>query len=190
MGEQQPLFRFVCIADVQYADKDDTFLEGRQQRYREAPGKLQKVIDICKGMPDLRFLLHCGDIIDGNDSHETTMADLQKIHAIFCQLVGARHCRQYVHVAYTHVCVCTSLITTSLAHWPHTQKIPQYHVIGNHCLAAGRAPLLKALGMSSPYYAVDVAPGWLLVVLDSTDMNGYLDGYLHYDCVRVVGDCT
>lgn len=179
MSEQQPLFRFACLADVQYADKDDTYLEDRRQRYREAPGKLQKAIDAYKSMPDLAFLLHCGDIIDGNDSTETTMADLSTILAIFRQLVGASggfsRWEGY------------NMFVSPFIHDPlpaPQDTIPQYYVVGNHCLAAGRAPLLKTLGMSSAYYAVDVAPGWQLVVLDSTDMNGYLDGYLHYDCVR------
>lgn len=65
-----------------------------------------------------------------------------------------------------------------------SQNLPQYHVIGNHCIAAGRAPLLHALNMERAYYSVQVFPGWQLIVLDSTDMNGYFDGYLHYDCVR------
>ena len=83
-----PLFRFACLSDVQYADKDDTFLEDRQQRYREAPQKLQQAVDAYSQERDqLSFLLHCGDIIDGNDSTETTMADLETILAIFRKLV-------------------------------------------------------------------------------------------------------
>lgn len=85
--QSTPLFRFACLSDVQYADKDDTFLEDRQQRYREAPGKLQQAVDAYSKREDLAFLLHCGDIIDGNDSTQSTMADLEAILRIFRTLV-------------------------------------------------------------------------------------------------------
>lgn len=32
---KKPLFSFGLVADVQYADMDDTFVEGRRQRFRE-----------------------------------------------------------------------------------------------------------------------------------------------------------
>ena len=47
-----------------------------------------------------------------------------------------------------------------------------HHVIGNHCLKyAPRAELLEALGLERAYYTVDLAPGWRLIVLDTTDLS-------------------
>lgn len=46
-----------------------------------------------------------------------------------------------------------------------------YHVVGNHCLNAGRKALHKKLGLAQPYY--DFVPrgvtGWRMVVLDGND---------------------
>ncbi len=49
--------------------------------------------------------------------------------------------------------------------------LPAHHVLGNHCLSVPRAQLLGALQLQSSYYAVPLAPGWRLVVLDTTDMS-------------------
>lgn len=102
MSSKSPLFRFACLSDVQYADKDDTFLEDRQQRYREVPGKLQRALDAYAARDDLAFLLHCGDIIDGNDSTESTMADLETILTIFRKLVRATFAPLSQHALLPH----------------------------------------------------------------------------------------
>ena len=51
---------------------------------------------------------------------------------------------------------------------------PVYHVIGNHCLNAGRQELCRRLGLKRAYYDFThpKAPGWRLVVLDGND-GGY-----------------
>lgn len=53
--------------------------------------------------------------------------------------------------------------------------MPVYHVVGNHCLNAGRPALQQRLGLTrSPYYdfAIPAAKGWRFIVLDGTD-EGY-----------------
>jgi manganese-dependent ADP-ribose/CDP-alcohol diphosphatase len=58
-----------------------------------------------------------------------------------------------------------------------TLSMPQYHVVGNHCLAAGKEELQKRLKLSSFYYdfTVPEAQGWRFVVLDGNDAgNGRL----------------
>jgi len=48
---------------------------------------------------------------------------------------------------------------------------PLYHVVGNHCLNAGREALLGRLGLARAYYDFTrpEAPGWRFVVLDGND---------------------
>ncbi len=50
-------------------------------------------------------------------------------------------------------------------------KMPKYHVIGNHCMYAGRKNLRKKLGLKRFYYdfTVPTARGWRFVVLDGND---------------------
>jgi len=51
---------------------------------------------------------------------------------------------------------------------------PKYHVIGNHCLFAGREALQRKLGLERFYYdfTVPASEKWRFVVLDGTD-GGY-----------------
>ena len=45
-----------------------------------------------------------------------------------------------------------------------------HHVVGNHCLAVGRPALLRRLAIEGDvaYRAVHIAPGWRLIILDTT----------------------
>ena len=54
--------------------------------------------------------------------------------------------------------------------------LQMHHTLGNHCLALPRKQLLGALQMPASYYAAPLAPGWRLLVLDTTDMSPY-SGY-------------
>ena len=57
------------------------------------------------------------------------------------------------------------------------QTVDAKHVIGNHCLSVPRELLLKRLGIASTgYYRSDVAPGWRLIVLDTSEMSPH-SGY-------------
>lgn len=78
--EVPPVFSFGVVADVQYADKPIGSYEGRLQRYREAPGKLEAAVkDFNKAKEQLSFVLTLGDIIDGNVTAEKTEADFEVI---------------------------------------------------------------------------------------------------------------
>ena len=47
-----------------------------------------------------------------------------------------------------------------------------HHVLGNHCLQdLPRTELLGELGMRGSYYRVQIAPGWYLLALDTTDLS-------------------
>ncbi len=45
-----------------------------------------------------------------------------------------------------------------------------HHIVGNHCLAVGRPALLRRLAIEGDiaYRAVQIAPGWRLIILDTT----------------------
>lgn len=51
-------------------------------------------------------------------------------------------------------------------------KIPAVHVVGNHDIGLlDKAEWMKTLGVSSPFYSRLLAPGWRLIVLDTTDLS-------------------
>lgn len=58
----------------------------------------------------------------------------------------------------------------------HKGNLPAYHVVGNHCLSVPRASLLARLRIPASYYSALLAPGWRLMVLDTTEMSGH-SGY-------------
>mmetsp|Transcript_14247 Transcript_14247/g.43033 ORF Transcript_14247/g.43033 Transcript_14247/m.43033 type:complete len:217 (-) Transcript_14247:394-1044(-) len=56
------------------------------------------------------------------------------------------------------------------------EKLPLHHVIGNHCLSVDRATFLTRLRQPASYHRIQVAPGWRLLLLDTTEMSGH-SGY-------------
>lgn len=48
---------------------------------------------------------------------------------------------------------------------------PLLHVLGNHCLSAGRSHLVDALHLKQTYYIHDLSDKWRLIVLDSVDIS-------------------
>lgn len=47
-------------------------------------------------------------------------------------------------------------------------QLSAHHVLGNHCLAVGRPELLQRLHISKAYRMISAAPGWRLIILDTT----------------------
>jgi manganese-dependent ADP-ribose/CDP-alcohol diphosphatase len=128
--------------------QEDGNTEGRKQLYRQAPAKLREALACLSRIadPPLTAVLHLGDIINGNETLEQSIKELDLIADIFHKGLGPA-------------------------------GIPAIHVVGNHCLSAGRAKLLQTLEVPSPgYYAVPLPSGWRLLVLDTTEMSGH-SGY-------------
>lgn len=144
------LFAFGVVADVQYEDRDDGGVEGRRQRYREAPEKLCTALQHFTKMqnPSPHFILNLGDIINGNRAtEEENLKDFDLVASCFEQELG---------------------------HPTNNNKINTFHVIGNHCLAVPRHVLSSRLHIQPPYYySTSLSPGWRLVVLDTTEMSGH-----------------
>eukprot|EP00884_Botryococcus_braunii_P006006 jgi/Botrbrau1/15406/Bobra.43_2s0032.1 len=80
----QPLFSFGLVADIQYSDMDDTFVEGRRQRFREVPDKLSAAVAEWRSLAkELSFVLTLGDIINGNRERPgDTPQDLETVAEI------------------------------------------------------------------------------------------------------------
>ncbi|CAD7703221.1 unnamed protein product, partial [Ostreobium quekettii] len=135
-----PLFSFGLVADVQYADRENGMSKstGNVKQYRATPGLLGEAVGKWLQRADtLDFVLNLGDTIDGNETDEGALHDLEVVAEVFDRL----------------------------------GNIKAHHVLGNHCLAAPRDMLLQRLGMPHAYYTADIAPGWRLVTLDTTEMS-------------------
>jgi manganese-dependent ADP-ribose/CDP-alcohol diphosphatase len=68
------LFQFGLLADVQYADKDDS----GSRRYRTAVERLAQCVDEMNAQP-IEFAVQLGDIIDGAATPEGSLADLERV---------------------------------------------------------------------------------------------------------------
>ena len=106
-----PLFSLGLIADIQYADMADSHVEGRTQRFRECPGKLEAALSAIRSEgaernpSRLAAVLTLGDMINGNrEDASRNPSDLETV---------------------------ASLIDAA---FPPGGDVPVFHILGNHCL--------------------------------------------------------
>ncbi|MFT5688985.1 MAG: manganese-dependent ADP-ribose/CDP-alcohol diphosphatase, partial [Planctomycetota bacterium] len=71
-------FSFALVADVQYAAKPDSGL----RRYATSIDRLREAV-VDWSDEDLDFTVQLGDIIDGADSPEASMGDLNRVLSVF-----------------------------------------------------------------------------------------------------------
>lgn len=74
-------FIFGVLADIQYADKENGSFDGRVQRYREVPRKLEAAVEsFLQKRLELSFIVALGDVIDGH-KHDVnkSMQELEMI---------------------------------------------------------------------------------------------------------------
>lgn len=141
--------RLGIITDIQFADKPNQPLDPVPVACIEKHGKdhvpmrsySQALVKTASAVSALNAAnvsatIHLGDIIDGNDSIESTRADLASV-----------------------------LLTLS------PLQTPLLHVLGNHCLSAGRSHLLHRLKLDNTYYVHDLSHKWRLIVLDTVDIS-------------------
>ena len=184
-----PLFSVGVIADVQYADMADSHVEGRTQRFREVPAKLEAAVaDLCEraAAGKLAAVVTMGDIINGNrEDAALTPSDLETVAAILDKLVRRERGSVCVWKAGATVFGVAALGLPSLphthhhthTHLPQPPTLPTHHVLGNHCLDLPKADVLTRLRVPTvaptAHYAAPLAPGWRLLVLDTTEMSGH-----------------
>lgn len=82
--QQKRIFRFGIIADVQYADRDPD-VEEKSIYYRDAIPTLRKAIDSFSCEPDVKKVVHLGDIVDGNLTLEKTIQDFDRVLDAFSE---------------------------------------------------------------------------------------------------------
>lgn len=103
-GQEDSLFAFGIIADIQYADKE---AKGARH-YREALPRLKECVEELN-RHGLAFTIQLGDIIDGNKSQEKTLSDLQRVLDVYSGLSMPSY-----HVIGNH---CLEAGQTNLQEW-------------------------------------------------------------------------
>ncbi|CAG9464848.1 unnamed protein product [Pedinophyceae sp. YPF-701] len=142
----EPLVKFGLMSDVQYADKDDKGVGegGRVQYFRSALPKLRDAVSFFnQRKSELKFVAHLGDIIDGH----------------------------YIYPPGTPLVAESRKDLESTASVMDTLEVERVLVIGNHCLQVPRKEMMQRLGIEKTYFATSLAPGWRLLVLDTTEVN-------------------
>eukprot|EP00966_Prymnesium_polylepis_P302196 6982194-Prymnesium_polylepis.1 len=148
-------FSFGLVADVQAGDKPNGSNDGRVQYYREAFDKL--------GMAAAFWRAQCGGAL-----------------WYLTRLIGGHGINMRCVLSLgdavdgnTSEEITAAELRTVLAHFDSV-PCPKHHVVGNHCIK--KIPRDKGLAMlghvgARAYYAAELAPGWRLLVLDTTDLS-------------------
>lgn len=136
------------VTDIQYARKPDIPIGNLDspngtkpnsvawhRRYSRILTKTTRALTHLN-VSNVSATMNLGDIIDGNETIETSQHELAEI----------LECLQ-------------------------TSEKPIFHVLGNHCMAAGRAYVIEKLGLSPSYYTLDLSDKWRLIGLDTVDLS-------------------
>jgi hypothetical protein len=125
--------------------QDDGGCEGRVQRFREVPKKLRDALAALRGAAPPPALV---------------------LH--LGDIINGNATQAATNADFE--LVASIFETAEAAGGPET-----LHVLGNHCLDAGRAAVCARLRIPSPGYYARLLPGgdWELLVLDTTEMSGH-----------------
>lgn len=132
------------LADVQYGDKPNLTVDHRVRYYRDAKFKLTHA---------LQYFL---------EAHKT------------CPLRGVLHLGDIVDANWCEERTLGDFEAILRELEELGDSIPQWHVIGNHCLDVGRPYLTQRLfgGQHSlAYYEAQLSEEWRLCVLDTTEVG-------------------
>ncbi len=110
-------------------------------------------------------MLHLGDIVNGGVTKEATQNELEEIASIF-----DKHLVRASFLLFLLLKKVPALISSFLF------QIPAVHLIGNHCLDAGRSQIMSRLNIKEPgYFTLQLPSKYRLVVLDTTELSGKSD---------------
>jgi len=142
------LFSFGVISDIQYADKPE--IVGRNRYEKDAINKLNHSLQYWKDYHAEVAPLECiVNLGDIIDGHEGEGA--------------VEKDRRDLHMVLKAF---------------ESLHIPQYHVLGNHCVwNLGCNYLTKELKMPHRFYDVSIGKGWRFVFLDGTDLSLMKDSH-------------
>jgi len=142
MLNKKPLFSFGVISDIQYADKP--VIHERNRYEKDAINKLSSCVQHWTNYHTNTNPLKCVvNLGDIIDGH-----DGEGAHEKDC--IDLKRVLQIFD----------------------TLTIPQYHVLGNHCvLNLGCEYITKELKMPHRFYDVKMENGWRFVYLDGTDLS-------------------
>ncbi|KAF4710744.1 hypothetical protein FOZ63_011194 [Perkinsus olseni] len=154
------LFRFGVIADVQYADVDDTsnYTRTKQRCYRRSAQVLRNAITWWNSLqcPPVNFVVNLGDLVDGrNRGLNIQDRAMSKIMSEF----DALNCPRVIHMIGNHELYCfTREALSEHRTFPATRK--QYSLTRPESLGHDEFP----------------TDDWLVVVLDPYDVSVMREG--------------
>ncbi|CAL1393608.1 unnamed protein product [Linum trigynum] len=141
--EEQPVFSFGVIADVQYADIPDgsSFL-GVPRYYRHSITVLQRAVRNWNQRQNLSFVVNFGDIVDGYCPKHQSLDAVKKVVSEFQKFNGPTY-----HMIGNHC----------LYNLPRAELLPLLNI--------------QSRDNGCAYYEFSPAPGYRLVVLDGYDIS-------------------
>eukprot|EP00933_Yihiella_yeosuensis_P043988 TRINITY_DN39030_c1_g3_i2.p1 TRINITY_DN39030_c1_g3~~TRINITY_DN39030_c1_g3_i2.p1 ORF type:complete len:489 (+),score=76.49 TRINITY_DN39030_c1_g3_i2:42-1469(+) len=164
--QEEPLFRFGVIADVQYANRDDApnFTGSRIRRYRQSKEIWEKSIDWFQ-KEKVSFIVQLGDFLDGSN-RAIKGEGLNALSELLAPLEALDECPPLLNLIGNHEL------------YNFTRKALEEGITVPGCseLFSVAAPekLLSAVEAPtprSPYYSFSPCSGWRICVLDPYDVS-------------------
>ena len=156
---QKPLFTIGVFADAQYADKENGSYGTRNKYFRDAKERLKRCLsEFSENADKLTCVINLGDLYDGyneDDGENLYFRDQTR----WSEEVKARNMREFEEMV--------EIIETSLS-----RDLRLVSVLGNHDMAVTREVFKQRMNIGKEdYYKVDLPRNWVLLCLDTTDMN-------------------
>ena len=155
---QKPLFTIGLFADAQFADKENGRYGSRNKYFRDAKIRLQKCLEeFSENAEKLTCVINLGDLYDGyndDDPEHLYFRDQSK----WPEEIKERNSKEFEEMV--------EIIRMSLL-----KDLRLVSVLGNHDMAVTREVFKAKMNIKEDYYKVELPRNWVLLCLDTTDMN-------------------
>jgi hypothetical protein len=156
---KKPLFTLGVFADAQYADKENGTYGKRNKYFRDAKERLKNCLnEFSENAHALACVINLGDLYDGYNEDSAENLYFRDASS-WSEEVKARNVKEFNEMV--------EITEKSL-----TKDLKLVSVLGNHDMAVTREVFKQKMNFGEDdYYKVELPRNWVLLCLDTTDMN-------------------
>jgi hypothetical protein len=156
---KKPLFTLGVFADAQYADKENGTYGTRNKYFRDAKERLKNCLnEFSENAHALACVINLGDLYDGYNEDSAENLYFRDASS-WSEEVKARNVKEFNEMV--------EITEKSL-----TKDLKLVSVLGNHDMAVTREVFKQKMNFGEDdYYKVELPRNWVLLCLDTTDMN-------------------
>jgi len=156
---KKPLFTLGVFADAQYADKENGTYGKRNKYFRDAKERLKMCLnEFSENAHALACVINLGDLYDGYNEDSAENLYFRDAES-WSEEVKARNVKEFNEMV--------EITEKSLS-----KDLKLVSVLGNHDMAVTREVFKQKMNFGEDdYYKVELPRNWVLLCLDTTDMN-------------------